>query len=164
MDYAIRSWYLLVPWANLCFFALTTFLKWFHLAVHYKTLASIDIISRGRRAAAPKGPSNIHLSPFFTSYISMELIVNFCIFSSTQFREFSLISMRRVSELPVRTHKLLHRGMYSYVDLTVSSFNIFSCILLFVPLLRCVLLINYGWFITMCLLISKLDYLWSCWL
>jgi hypothetical protein len=75
MDYAIRSWYLLVPWANLCFFALTTFLKWFHLAVHYKTLASIDLISRARRAAAPKGPSNIHLSPFLLHIYPWNLLL-----------------------------------------------------------------------------------------
>jgi nuclear pore complex protein Nup107 len=37
----------------------------------------------------------------------MELIVNFCIISNTLFREFSLISMRRGSELPVGPHKLL---------------------------------------------------------
>jgi nuclear pore complex protein Nup107 len=47
---------------------------------------------------------------FFTSYpwnFSMELIVNLRIFSNTLFREFSLISMRRVSELPIGPHKLL---------------------------------------------------------
>jgi nuclear pore complex protein Nup107 len=43
----------------------------------------------------------------FFYFISMELIVNLRIFSNTLFREFSLISMRRVSELPIGPHKLL---------------------------------------------------------
>jgi hypothetical protein len=92
----------------------------------------------------------------FTSYISMELIVNFWIFSNTLFREFSWYqwgeSPNYQAELPVRPHKLFHRGMCSYLDPTLSSFNTFICIL--VDLCLCCVLsclsIMVGWSLCVC--------------
>ena len=40
-------------------------------------------------------------------FVALQLTINFFIISNTLFREFSLISMRRVPELPVGPHKLL---------------------------------------------------------